>query len=416
MSISCSIIIVTKNLNSANLRNMNIALIAVAYNRVDSLRRLLSSLEKAFYPSTTTLIISIDKSKTDVVENFADEYKWQFGEKRVVKHEKNLGLRAHMLSLGKYLEEYDAIVVLEDDVTVASSFMYYVNSCVKKYYDDEHIAGISLYSYHLNYSNQQPWNPAKSAHDVYMMQVAMSWGQVWMRDSWKAFYKWYEENKDLPASVAVPAEVKSWPKSSWLKYHIRYCIETNKYFVYPYYALSTNNADVGVNYKIHNTLYQSALQTLVQKEYKLPDFDECEVKYDGYFEPMYLAKYLGLAAESVCVDIYGIKPVELYQRYVLTLRSLPYKVVKSFALEYRPIEMNIIADREGNDIFLYDTTVAATAPMQPDTYNFYNYLYPKGFYNSLFIMGFKRVFKLVVDLLVYKFNKIFHTNLPCNIK
>lgn len=395
---------------------MNIALVAVAYNRIDSLRRLLVSLENAYYPSNTTLIISIDKSKNDIVENFADNYKWSFGKKRVIKHERNLGLRTHVLSLGKYLDEYDAIVVLEDDVTVASSFMYYVNACVTKYRDDERIAGISLYSYRLNYSNQHSWSPAKSAYDVYLMQIAMSWGQVWMRDSWKKFIKWYEDNKNIPADATVPAEVKKWSESSWLKYHIRYCIEKNKYFVHPYYALSTNNADVGVNYKYHNTLYQSPMQALVKKEYSLPTVEECEVRYDGYFEPMYLAKYLEISDDSICVDFYGIKPKELYKKYLLTLSPLPYKVVKSFALEYRPIEMNIIAGREGNDIFLYDTEVAATTPSQPDMYNFYNYLYPKGFYNSLFIMGFKRILFLIVDLFIYKFNKIFHTKLPSNLK
>ena len=50
-----------------------IAIIAVTYNRIDSLTRLLKSLENAEYgDERPTLIISIDKSKTDAVEKFAD--------------------------------------------------------------------------------------------------------------------------------------------------------------------------------------------------------------------------------------------------------------------------------------------------------------------------------------------------------
>ena len=109
---------------------MKIAIIAVAYNRSDSLGRLLKSLERATYPESATLIISIDKSKTDAVEKMADGYHWPYGELRVVKHEKNLGLRAHMLSLGNYFQEYDALIVLEDDVTVATSFYYYAKACI----------------------------------------------------------------------------------------------------------------------------------------------------------------------------------------------------------------------------------------------------------------------------------------------
>lgn len=395
---------------------MSIALVAVAYNRVDSLNRLLSSLEWASYPDSVTLIISIDKSNTTAVETYADEYVWPHGEKRVVKHERNLGLRAHMFSLGTHLDEFDAIVVLEDDVTVAPSFYHYVEACCQKYSKDERIAGISLYSYRLNYITQFPWSPAKSSYDVYMMQIAMSWGQVWMKDSWKAFSTWYEQNKDKPASKAVPDEVKNWPESSWLKYHIRYCVETNKYFVYPYYALSTNNADIGVNYRMHNTLYQSPMQAFAKENYLLPSFEACEVKYDAYFEPMFLASYLSLREEELSANLYGNKPKDTYRRFVLTALSLPYKVILSFDLEYRPIEMNIMARRYGKDLFLYDTEVPAPAPRPMDIHDYYNYLYPKGFYNSLFIMGWERALALIIDLLIYKFNKIFHTDLPCNIK
>ena len=55
---------------------MNIAIVCVAYNRTDSLKRLLTSLEQAYYATPATLIISIDKSNTDVVEQFADNYHW----------------------------------------------------------------------------------------------------------------------------------------------------------------------------------------------------------------------------------------------------------------------------------------------------------------------------------------------------
>ena len=123
----------------------SIAVCAVCYNRKDSLARLLSSLDAACYPVPVTLIISIDRSDTTVVEEYADGYVWHHGEKRVVKHQENLGLRRHILSIGDRLEEFDAVVVLEDDIYVAPSFYYYAQQCVERFADDMGVAGISLY-------------------------------------------------------------------------------------------------------------------------------------------------------------------------------------------------------------------------------------------------------------------------------
>ena len=90
----------------------NIAIVAVAYNRVSSLNRLLNSLLKANL-TEAPLIISIDKSDTNIVEEFADTFTWPYGEKTVIKHETNLGLRSHILSIGQLLNKYEAVIVLE---------------------------------------------------------------------------------------------------------------------------------------------------------------------------------------------------------------------------------------------------------------------------------------------------------------
>ena len=142
---------------------MKIAICAICYNRINSLKRLLGSLEKAYYDEPVTLIISIDKSNTSEVEDYADSYKWKNGELRVVKHEKNLGLRNHILSCGEHLHEYDAIIVLEDDVYVAPSFYYYSKECVDKYFTNPNIAGIGLYSYRYNYHCKIPFIPIVSS-------------------------------------------------------------------------------------------------------------------------------------------------------------------------------------------------------------------------------------------------------------
>jgi len=385
---------------------MKIAVICVAYNRADSLTRLLQSLEQASYPEAVTLIISIDKSKTDAVERMADSYQWPHGEKRVAKHEQNMGLRRHMLSLGKYFDEFDALIVLEDDVTVATSYYHYARQCVEKYFGDSRIAGISLYSFSANYQTYLPFIPSQSQYDVYLMNCAQSWGEVWMKPQWQTFLKWYEHHSETFSLEHLPQCLNSWPASSWLKYHTRYCIEEDKYFVYPYASLSTNNADPGVNHHGHSdTFFQAVMQVTLKTSYRLSDVNEQEIRYDGFFQPKFLAKYLDVADDELCVDLFSEKPSCLFRRYLLSNRPLPFKVVKSYALHLRPVEMNVMCNRTGNELWLYDTTVAGPSPAAPDRYLAYTYFYQKGFFKLRTMVGARCSLSLFKELIMKKFKK-----------
>lgn len=338
---------------------MKIAICVVCYNRLASLKRVLSSLEKAFYDEPITLIISIDKSKTSVVEDFADQYKWEYGELRVVKHEQNLGLRKHILSVGDHLKDFDAIVVLEDDIYVAPSFYYYTKQCVEKYHDNPDIAGISLYNFPLNYQCKLPFMQTRTDSDVFLLKSAVSWGQVWMRNQWFAFKEWYakhdEEFDNLPN---IPVAVSAWKKTSWLKYHIKYCIEENKAFVYPYTSLTTCFCDLGTHAVKKQTHTQTIMVDGLKKEFKLNP----TVVYDGFFEAEAIYDHLGMTEGELCIDLFGEKKNRMNRRYWLTQEVKPYKVVKSYALDFKPWEQNILNDLDGSEIFLYDTSTQAAAP------------------------------------------------------
>lgn len=333
---------------------MNIAITIIAYNRVDSLQRVLTSVERAYYDQPVTLIISIDKSKTTAVEEYADKYNWPHGEKKVIKHAENLGLRRHVLECGDRVSEYDAMVVLEDDITVVESFFIYAKQCVDRYKEDDTIGGISLYNFPVSYHNQYPFHPLQTDSDVFLMTCAQSWGQVWMPRQWSAFRKWYEShNEEFTIQPHLPHSICSWPKSSWLKFHTRYCIEEHKYFVYPYVALSTNNADAGTHVAKRDTLFQSFMLLGRKEHFNLNP----SIKYDGFFECENLYEILGYSAEDLSLDFNGENGNREGKRYWLTRRKENYKIIKSFGLEYKPHEMNILNNVAGNDFYLYDTSV-----------------------------------------------------------
>lgn len=342
---------------------MNIPICCICYNRIDSIKRLLLSLEKADYNGySPTLIISIDKSDTQEVEKFADKYKWPYGNKIVYKHEANLGLRNHVLECGNRIKDYDGLVVLEDDILVAPSFYHYAQQAVSCYFDDGNIAGISLYSFRINYQTQTPFIPLHGNSDIYFMKCAQSWGQVWIKERWMEFYDWYtNNNNDFENDGNLPESICRWPKSSWLKYHTRYCIENNKYFVYPYIALSSNNSDAGTHVGLRNTLFQVPLQYGVKMDFKFTSFDDNNaIKYDGFFESENLFKQQD-GSNSITVSLYGTKKINKKNLF-LSASPLPFRIVKSWAMNLRPIELNILMEQNGNEIFLYDPSATYNPP------------------------------------------------------
>ena len=270
---------------------MNIGILVIAYNRVESLKRLLYSLNYSHYErNDISLIISIDKGDNREVVAYANSFEWLHGLKKIIMHKENLGLRKHVLLCGSYLEEYDALIVLEDDIFVAPSFFLFAQSAVDYYHSDPKIAGISLYSFSLNYQTNMPFIPEKKDADVYFMSCAQSWGQVWLKNQWKEFMKWYDEHEKDPWNEAkLPKVICNWPKSSWLKYHTRYCIEKEKYFVYPYISYTTNFSDEGTHSKGLNTAYQVPLQQGLLSIFKFVILDNKAVIYDGYFERVFFA-------------------------------------------------------------------------------------------------------------------------------
>ena len=363
---------------------MKIAICIVSYNRPDSVKRVLSSIERGFYnEDKVDLFISIDYSGDNAVQKVAEKFEWNHGDKCIISHKENLGLRRHILSCGDLVYDYDGLIVLEDDVFVAPSFYLYAKATIDKYRLDDRIAGISLYSFHLNYHNWLPFIPLSSDSDVYLMQNAQSWGQVWMPRQWKSFKEWYEQNSDdFPLMPHLPRSICSW-KKSWLKYHTRYCIETNKYFIYPYISLSTCFSDTGEHTQFSSTLIQVPLCSPEKRTFVLNP----TVCYDAFFENLGLLKVLGLKSKEVCIDLYGEKMNRTQCRYWLTPKIHNFKIIETYGLQMKPIELNVMTSIPGNTIFLYDTNESRINSGKYSELKYMEYIYD-------FNARLKKIYKL----------------------
>lgn len=331
----------------------NIAIVAITFNRPKSLERLLRSLLIANYPpEQIDLIISIDYSGCSSVKEIAVNTPWPHGAKKIIEHPINLGLREHVLLCGDLSEQYENICVFEDDTFASPGFFLFARQAIEAYGMDDRMAGISLYSNHWNQYVNKPFIPLDDGTDVYFMQVAASWGQIWSRGSWRSFRAWMlrKADKDLYIN-GLPVDVANWSSKSWLKFHNAYLVEENKYFVYPRISLSTNFSDAG-EHASENTIYQVPLLAKAKDNYNLINFDK-GIRYDAYYESQNLTEISGIRQEEIDVSFYTNKPE--MKRYRLTLERRNEKIVKSWGLRLRPIELNIINNIEGAEIKLYDT-------------------------------------------------------------
>ena len=338
------------------------AIIVVAYNREKSLMRLLDSLNRAQYgEDRIPLIISIDLSENKKVRDVAEKFEWLHGEKCIRVFEKKQGLRQHVLQCGDYLKQYEAIAVFEDDLIVAPGYYQFLKEVVPFYKEDERIAGISLYSHRWNATVDRVFEPIRTDKDIFYMQYAQSWGQIWMRNQWNAFYEWYEkliseEPGDHLDLEKIPINVYRWPKSSWLKYHIMYCVFEDKYFVYPYESLTTNCSEAGEHSRKQTWRYQVSMPVTVQSNYKLERLGNGGICYDAFFENQNLAQYLDIEESELCVDLYGGKPGNMGKKYWLTNKYVKGEKEKAtFGLVLRPMDLNIVFHTEGRDFFLYES-------------------------------------------------------------
>ena len=188
---------------------------------------------------------------------------------------------------------------------------------------------------------------------TYLRQEAASWGECWTDVQWDSFKTWYDQFDDSRfANLDIPEYYKQY-KKAWSKYYVAYLVDTNHYFVFPHVSHTTCFGDAGEHSSNSSYIGQTNLLCGAPNYYFKP-FDEM-VCYDSYATNNAIYKWLGMSKEDLCVDFYCNKINIRKCRYLLTPAILPLKIVRSFGLTMRPMELNIKYDIDGKDLFLYDT-------------------------------------------------------------
>ena len=332
-------------------------IIITTYNRPNSLARLLHSLSVAEYKiQDIELIISIDycEAQESVIE-IANSFSWEFGQKTVVTHESNLGLRKHMIKCFKRIVEHGSGILLEDDLIVSPQFYNYTCSCLNFFENDGRISGISLYEHYTVPFLGLPFLKIEDGYENYFLQFPSSWGQAWTAKQLANFLKWYEIHREKLDDSPLPPQVRYWSDKSWLKYYAAFLLEHNLFFVYPRKALTSNFSDAGTHIQENSHRFQIPM---LQQEIKwrFVSIGHSNNIYDSYFE---------IKQEIIKKNVPELKKFEFTVNLWGSYESLktPFVLVHEnhkeaiyhYSESLKPISLNILQNFKGSGISLLES-------------------------------------------------------------
>lgn len=164
----------------------NLAPIALfVYNRPDHTRRTLSYLQKNLLADESRLFIfsdgpktEADKAKVEEVRQLAKEVAG-FKSVKLITRKENLGLANSIISgVTKLVNEYDKVIVFEDDLLSSPYTLQYFNESLNRYTSEEKVMHIGAYMYDL---------PGKNLPQTFFYRAATSWGWATWARAWKDF-------------------------------------------------------------------------------------------------------------------------------------------------------------------------------------------------------------------------------------
>ncbi|HZX59544.1 MAG TPA: glycosyltransferase, partial [Mucilaginibacter sp.] len=164
----------------------NLAPIALfVYNRPEHTRRTLAYLQKNLLADESRLFIfsdgpknEADKAKVEEVRQLVKEATG-FKSVKVFEKDENLGLANSIISgVTKLVNEYDKVIVFEDDLLSSPYTLQYFNEALTRYVNDIEVMHIGAYMYDL---------PDKKLPEAFFYRAATSWGWATWARAWKYF-------------------------------------------------------------------------------------------------------------------------------------------------------------------------------------------------------------------------------------
>ncbi|MFV0665041.1 glycosyltransferase family A protein [Denitromonas sp.] len=156
------------------------------FNRPEHTRRTLEALQRNGLAEVTPLHIFSDAARHDEDDTAVHQVRKiireteGFASVTLVEREKNMGLAASIIDGATQLcRQYGQVIVLEDDLLTAPTFLTYMNAALDRYRDIPQVGSISAYMY--------PVDGSGAGSDTVMLAHPMSWGWATWADRWALF-------------------------------------------------------------------------------------------------------------------------------------------------------------------------------------------------------------------------------------
>ena len=267
---------------------MNTAPILVTvHTRFDHFKRCIASLLNCREAKYSHLFISSDfqrndeeKINVDLIRNYVKTLKG-FKSVTPIFFDKNVGIDyASIYSVNKVFENYDQIIMLEDDIEVSPLFLNYINEGLDFYKNEKEVLTISGYS------------QAENSNEIYFSNAFNAWGFGTWKDKFKSFLSYrgsdvlfndlkvYMKNKKMMDKInSLSIEYKP---------HFTYCLKYNKVPAFDHHFSFYSLINEFVHVYPNNSFVKnrghdgSGLHTLKNKKIQLRATKEFTDKFSGF--------------------------------------------------------------------------------------------------------------------------------------
>ena len=269
-------------------------IIIFAFNRLDVLKRTVTSLLQNKEASESVLYVFVDGSRKckageeEKVRSVQEFVKSIVGFKSLhyTFSTENKGLANSVISgVSEIFKIYDKVIVVEDDLYVSRSFLRFMNEMLNKYETDKRIMQVSGYGSKLTRIRDY-------AYDAYINERAHSWSWGTWRDRWNAIDWEVSDFKELSSSKKLQKKfnkrgsdlyemLKGYMEHRNNSWYIRFnysMYKQNRYSIMPIKSLVRNDGFGGdaTNCNSYNR-YKIDFETEHQGEFYVPQyFEPCE--------------------------------------------------------------------------------------------------------------------------------------------
>ncbi len=326
-----------------------------AYERKESLTRLLASIAKAIDGDNPVIIVVGRKSGNEDVLRIAKKFSEKIPSCEVIHPTVKMGLVEQFLFIGDLTKEVGSIILLEDDLVVSDSFYDFATQALTFFRGEKKVGGICLNSLPFNGYTKMPFIPVDDGTDTFFAQVPFFHGQAYTKEMWNDFRRWLDRFDGYLDHLSLPSVFKTFPPDEWFPTMTQYLLETSKYFVFPRIAFAVNFGEPGKHFKKPTQIFQTPLAHN-RDQFRFNKFTDSGSIYDVFQDliPALVAKDLGISdPKGLTVDINGAKSLQFLN---LTEEILTTKPVSNRKLGFgslmRPLEENILNRIEGDFISL----------------------------------------------------------------